>query len=116
MTHDELQILIELLEETICLWDIFLNDYTEGEQKEKAYTYTELSEHSETTSADVKSKINALKAQLGKEIAKESKTKSGKATSEQYIRKLMFYDQLQSSLPILASTKTEITLALPKAI
>ena len=47
-------------------------------------------------------KINTLKAQLGKEIAKESKTKSGQATSQQYISKLTFYDKFEFLLPILA--------------
>ena len=37
----------------------------------------------ETMSANVKSKINVLRAKLGREIGKESKTDSGPATSEQ---------------------------------
>lgn len=51
-------------------------------------------------------KINTLKAQLGKEIAKESKTKSGQATSQQYMSKLTFYDKLEFLLPILALAKS----------
>ena len=68
-TDDEAQVLIELLEEPTCLWDIYSNDYTKREQKKKAYT--ELAEDFETTSANVKSKISSLRAQLGREIAKE---------------------------------------------
>ena len=44
--------MIELLEERTCLWDIYSNDYTKREQKEKAYM--ELAEHFETLSANVK--------------------------------------------------------------
>ena len=43
----------------------------------------ELAEHFETTSANVKSKINALRPKLGRKIGKESIAKSGQATSEQ---------------------------------
>ena len=60
--------MIELLEEKPCLWDIFSSKYTKREVKERAYT--ELAEHVDSSSAIVKAKINALRAQLGREIAK----------------------------------------------
>ena len=43
--------------------------------KERAYA--ELTEHFDSSSAIVKAKINALRAQLGREMAKESKATSG---------------------------------------
>ena len=36
-TNDEFQDLFELLEEKPCLWDIFSNEYTKREVKERAY-------------------------------------------------------------------------------
>ena len=36
-TNDEVQDLFELLEEKPCLWDIFSNEYTKREVKERAY-------------------------------------------------------------------------------
>ena len=78
--------------------------YTAREQKEKEYT--ELGEHFQRKSANVKSKTNALKAQLGMEIAKESKTKNQYNTGEQYISKCIFYDLLQFLRPVLASGKS----------
>ena len=36
-TNDEVQDLFELLKEKPCLWDIFLNEYTKREVKERAY-------------------------------------------------------------------------------
>ena len=36
-TNDEVQDLFELLEEKLCLWDIFSNEYTKREVKERAY-------------------------------------------------------------------------------
>ena len=82
-TDDEVQDLIELHEERPCLWDIFSNEYTKREEKER--TYAELAEHFDFSSAIVNAKTNTLRVQLGREMAKESKTKSGKTTSEKYI-------------------------------
>lgn len=45
--------------------------------------HVELAEQFEIISANVKSKINGLRAKLGREMGKESKTESGPATSEQ---------------------------------
>ena len=54
-TDDEVQNLIELLEEEPCLWNIFSNEYTKGEVKERAYA--ELAEHFDSSSPVVKAKI-----------------------------------------------------------
>ena len=67
------------------MWDIFSNKYTKREVKERAYA--ELAKHFDSSSAIVKAKVNALRAQLGREMAKESKTKSGQATDEKYVSK-----------------------------
>ena len=77
-------------------------DYTKRGHKEKAYT--ELVEHHETTSAKVKSKLNALRAQRRRAMAKESKTKSGQAASSN------FYE------PFWLKQKAEIALALSRAV
>ena len=55
--------------------------------KEKAYAV--LAVHFNSSSAIVKAKINALREQLSREMAKESKTKSGQATDEKYIMNLL---------------------------
>ena len=72
--------------------------------KERAYA--ELVEHFDSSSAIVKAKIDALTVQLGREIAKESKTKSGQATDEKYVSKWMFYEQLKFLRPVMATTKS----------
>ena len=94
-SDDEVNEFIELLEEWTCLWDI----HSKRELREKAYS--EIAEHFDSTSASVKTKINAFRAQLGREIEKESKTKSGQATS-----KWVFYDQLQCLRSAMASSKS----------
>ena len=72
--------------------------------KERAYA--ELVEHFDSSSDIVKAKINALREQLGREIAKESKTKSGQATDKKYLSKWMFYEQLKFLRPVMATTKS----------
>ena len=62
-TDDEVQNLIKLLEEKPCLWDIFSNEYTKREVKERAYA--KLAEHFDSSPVILKAKINALRAQLG---------------------------------------------------
>ena len=74
-TNDEVQDLFELLEEKPCLWDIFSNEYTKREVKERAYE--ESVEQFDSSLAVIKAKIKPLRAQ----------TKSGQATPKKYVRK-----------------------------
>ena len=106
---DEVQDLIQLLEEKPCLQDIFSNEYTKREVKERAYA--ELVEHFDSSSGIVKAKINALREQLGREITKESKTKSGQATDEKYVSKWMFYEQLKFLRPVMVTTKSQDSIS-----
>ena len=86
------------------MWDIFSNEYTKREVKERAYA--ELAEHFDSSSAIVKAKINALRAQFGREMTKESKAKSGQATDEKYVSKWIFYKQLKFLRPVMATTRS----------
>ena len=101
--------MIELLEVKPCLWDIFSNEYTKREVKERAYTV--LAKHFYSSSAIVKAKVNVLRAQLGREMAKESKTKSGQATDEEYVSKWMFYEQLRLLRPVMVTTKNRDSIS-----
>ena len=67
--------IIKLLEERICLWDIFHKHYTKIEIKEKSFS--DLAEQFYTNIDNIKTKINRLREQLGRELVKEAKTKSG---------------------------------------
>ena len=67
--------------------------YIKREVKERVYA--ELAEFFDSSSAIVKAKINALRAHLGREMAKKSNTKSGQATDEKHVSKWMFYEQLK---------------------
>ena len=74
--------LIDLLEERPCLWNIFDSQYTKREKRDSAYK--EIAETLEREVGEIKTKINNLRAQLGREIGKVKKTKSGQATNKLY--------------------------------
>ena len=72
-----------MLEENPCLWDVFHKDYSKRDVKEIAYK--SIATAFNTNISSVKTKINGLRAQLGREKAKETKTKSGQSTDELYV-------------------------------
>ena len=49
--------------------------------------------------------------QLGREMAKESKTKSGQATDEKYVSKWMFYEQLSFLRAVIATAKSRDSIS-----
>ena len=74
-TDEEISLLIDMLEEKPCLWDVFDNGYTKRDVKEIAYT--EIASSLDTNIESLKAKINGFRAQLGREVAKVNKTKRG---------------------------------------
>lgn len=74
-----------MLESNPCLWDIFDKSYTKRDLKESAYS--EIAESLDTNIVSVKTKINNLRTQFGKELSKERQTKSGQSTDELYSSK-----------------------------
>ena len=63
--------LIDLLEERPCLWNIFDSQYTKHEKRDSAYK--EIAEKLEREVGEIKTKIDYLRAQLGREISKRLK-------------------------------------------
>ena len=57
-----------MLEEKPCLWDVFDKEYTKRDVKEIAYT--EIASSLDTNIESIKAKINGLRAQLRREVAK----------------------------------------------
>ena len=70
-------LLIDLLEEGPSLWDMFDSEYTKREVRELAYKEIAEKLGENWTLSEIKSKINNLRAQLGREIKKTKKTKIG---------------------------------------
>ena len=69
--------LINLLEESPCLWNVFQKDYSKHDE----ITDTELASPLDTATDSVKAKI---RAQLGRELDKVNKIKSDQSTNELY--------------------------------
>ena len=65
-TEFEIDTLIEILEERVCLWDVSCKAYHMRDKREKAYT--EIKEALDISVVDIKTKITSLRAQLGREI------------------------------------------------
>ena len=107
-SDEETGVLIDMLEANPCLWDVFHSEYTKRDVKEIAYTA--IADTLDATVALVKVKINNLRAQLGRERAKELKTKSGQSTDELYTSSWGYYDRLSFLLPVIGSTKSKDTL------
>ena len=107
-TDEEISLLIDMLEEKPCLWDVFDKEYTKRDVKEIAYT--EIASSLDTNIESIKAKINGLRAQLGREVAKVNKTKSGQSTDELYGSRWIHYDRLSFLLPVIKSSKSRDTL------
>ena len=82
---------IDLLEERPCLWDV--NDKTYHMREKRERSYKEIEEKLQISVADVKSKVMSLRSQLGRDMAKVSKTKSGQSTNELYKHSWVFWDR-----------------------
>ena len=70
-TDEEISLLIDMLEEKLCLWDVFDQEYTKRDVKEIAYT--EIASSLNTNIESIKAKINGLRAQLGRGVARSTK-------------------------------------------
>lgn len=113
-TDDEIISFIDMLEDNPCLWDVFHKDYSKRDIKEIAYT--NIAGAFETNVTSVKTKINGLRAQLGREKAKETKTKSGQGADELYESSWIHYKRLSFLLPVIGSCKSRETIRKKKVI
>ena len=107
-TDDETSLLIDRPEANPCLWDIYLTDYSKCDLKEIAYT--EIATCLDAYITSIKAKINSLRTQLGREMAKEKSTKSGQSTDELYASKWIHYDKLNFLIPVFGASKSRDTL------
>ena len=63
-----------------------------------------------TNIESIKAKINGLRAQLGREVAKVNKTKSGQSTDELYASSWIHYDRLSFLLHVIKLSKSRDSL------
>ena len=107
-TDDEILLLIDLLESNPCLWDIHHKDYSKRDLKEIAYS--DIAESFDTNIASIKTKINSLRTQFGKELTKERSTKSGQSTDELYSSNWTHFDKLAFLTLVFGASKSRDTL------
>ena len=107
-TDEEISLLIDMLEEKPCLWDVFDKEYTKRDVKE--ITYSEIASPLDTNIKSIKAKISGLGAQLGRKVAKVNKTKSEKSTDELYASSWIHYDRFSFLFPAIKSSKGRDTL------
>ena len=107
-TEFEIDTLIEMLEERVCLWDVTCKAYHMRDKREKAYT--EIKEALDISVVDIKTKITSLRAQLGREINKVRKKKSGQAATDNYESNWVFWEKLQFLIPVMQAGKSRDNL------
>ena len=97
-----------MLESKPCLWDIYHPDYLKPNMEKIGYS--EIATALNTTNASVKTKINGLRAQSGREITREKTTKSGQSTGKLYKSNWVHYIKLSFLIPVIGAGKSRDTL------
>ena len=107
-SNSDISLLIELLEETACLWNVYDKSYHLKDVRER--DLNEMSECLDASPADIKTKILTLRSQLGREITKVNRTKSGQSTDQLYKSTWIYWDSLQFLRPVLQPGKSRDSL------
>lgn len=107
-SNDDVSLLIELLEERACLWNVCDKSYHLKDVRERALN--EMSDSLDASPAEIKTKILTLRSQLGREITKVNRTKSGQSTDQLYKSTWMYWDRLQFLRPVLQPGKSRDSL------
>ena len=106
--NGDVSLLIELLEERACLWNVYDKSYHLKDVRERALN--EMSDSLDASPADIKTKILTLRSQLGREITKVNRTKSGQSTDQLYKSTWMYWDRLQFLRPVLQPGRSRDSL------
>ena len=78
------------------------------DKREKAYT--EIKEALDISVVDIKTKITSLQAQLGREIYKVRKKKSGQAATDNYESNWVFWEKSQFLIPVMQAGQSRDNL------
>ena len=98
---EDIERLIDVYEARHCLWDIADPTYSKRDVREKALS--EIKEELGKETNTIKSKWNALRAQHGRELARESKAKTGQNTDDinesswLFMEKMLFVEQVKKT-------------------
>ena len=103
-------LLIDLLKERPSLWGILDSEYTKREVRQVAYKEIAENLDENWTISEVKSKINNLRVQLGRELKKTKKTKCGQSRDELHKSSWAHWDRMQFLVPQMKSGSTKDTI------
>ena len=108
-TEEEIEALIGLYEERVCLWDVGNGDYMNRDSKELAYSEIDLDEEMKKHDIDreeYKYKWKILRSQFMREREAERKKKSGQGAKEVYSSKWKWFSNLKYLTTIDANVST----------
>eukprot|EP00112_Aurelia_sp_Birch-Aquarium-sp1_P025869 Seg8859.2 transcript_id=Seg8859.2/GoldUCD/mRNA.D3Y31 product="hypothetical protein" protein_id=Seg8859.2/GoldUCD/D3Y31 len=98
-SNEDTALLIDMLEERPCLWDTGSKDYHSRNKRAKAIE--DIQDTIGIPPTEIKLKITSLRGQLGRELAKVSKTKSGQSVDDCYKSTWIFWERLQFLRPVM---------------
>eukprot|EP00112_Aurelia_sp_Birch-Aquarium-sp1_P025272 Seg832.1 transcript_id=Seg832.1/GoldUCD/mRNA.D3Y31 product="hypothetical protein" protein_id=Seg832.1/GoldUCD/D3Y31 len=104
-TDDDTNILIDMMEERPCLWDVNCKDYKSRDERNKALNEIE----DVIPPNEIMTKIISLRSQLGREMRKTVKTKSGQSADDLYKSNWAYWDRLQFLQPVMKPGKSRDT-------
>ena len=103
-SNDDVALLIDILEERACLWNVYDKSYHLKHTRERALS--EMSGSLDASPAEIKTKILTLRSQLCREIRKVNKTKSGQSTYQLNKLTWIYWEMLQFLHPVLQPGKS----------
>ena len=103
-SNEDTSLLIDMLEERPCLWDTGSKDYQSRDKRAKAIE--DMQDVIGLSPNEIKLKITSLRGQLGRELAKVSKAKSGQSVDDCYKSTWIFWERLQFLRPVMQPGKS----------
>eukprot|EP00794_Sanderia_malayensis_P009979 gene9979-11002_t len=98
-TSENTSTLIDMVEERSCLWAVNDKDYHNKQKRAKALE--EIESVIGVPPNEIKTKLTSLRAQLGREMAKVSKVRSGQSADDMYKSTWAYWDRLQFLKPVI---------------
>ena len=105
-------LLIDLLEERPSLWDMFDIEYTKRKIREAVYKEIDEKLGENGKLSKIRSKINNLRAELGRKFKKTKKIKNRQYKDEVHKSTWVHWDSMQFLVPQLKPKSTADTISL----
>ena len=97
-----------MIEVRPCLWNVSSKDYKSRDERSKVLN--EIEDVIGIPPSEIKTKIVSLRSQLGREMLKVAKTKSGQSADDLCKSNWTYLDRLQFLQPVMKPGKSRYTL------